>query len=331
MSEVFDGDTLLDVKGVSKLYRQQSIRGERIIRAVDGVSLKIRKGEIFGIVGESGCGKSTLARLISGLVDCTSGEVRLSGENIDAFNHKELTEFRQKVQMVFQDPEGSLNPRKKVGDTLTQPFKVHHLGSKGEQRQKVLELLEQVKLSPPEYYFGKYPYELSGGAKQRVGIARALALEPRLLVADEPVASLDVSIRGAILSLLRELNQELHIAVLLISHDLNVIQSMVTRIVIMYLGKIVETGSRDQIFSRPKHPYTVALESLNPVADPAATRDRKKITLTGEVPSPSNPPPGCRFHTRCPLRLPACSRDEPGLIETARGHHVACHLARARR
>ena len=315
---------LLSVRDVHKHFRQLSMRGERVSRAVDGVSLELEQGEILGVAGESGCGKSTLSRLICGLVSPTSGEIVFNGRDIRSLSGRRKKEFRRQVQMVFQDPEGSLNPRRRIGSILQQPFQVHRLGSAAQQRDNVLALLERVKLTPPDYYASKFPYELSGGSKQRVAIARALALEPSLVLADEPVASLDMSIRGAILMLLRELNRDLGISMILISHDLNVLQTMASRIAIMYLGRIVEIGSKDEVFSRPRHPYTQALLSVNPIADPRETRNRVKLSLTGDVPSSSNPPSGCRFHTRCPHVVDDCLTNDPVLTKVGASHDAAC-------
>ncbi len=324
MSDGAENGVLLQVKDVHKHFRRFTLRGERVSRAVDGVSLDVRDGEILGVAGESGCGKSTLSRLICGLVNPTSGEVLFKGRDIHGLSGGAKKAFRRQVQMVFQDPEGSLNPRRRIGSVLRQPFQVHRIGSPEEQQQQALALLERVKLTPPEYYASKFPYELSGGSKQRVAIARALALEPSLVLADEPVASLDMSIRGAILMLLRELNRDLGISIVLISHDLNVLQTMASRIAIMYLGRIVEIGTKEEVFSRPRHPYTQALLSVNPIADPKKTRARVKLSLTGEVPSSTNPPAGCRFHTRCPHAADDCSTNDPVLERTTGSHYAAC-------
>ena len=325
MNPMPDDGVLLAAHNVGKHFRRQSLRRRTVIRAVDGVNLEVRRGEILGIAGESGCGKSTLARIICGLTDCSSGTVVFDGKDVRSFKGAGRKEFRRKVQMVFQDPEGSLNPRKTIGQILAQPFQVHHMGSRGEVSGKVMELLERVRLSPPSYYLGKYPHELSGGAKQRVGIARALALQPSLVVADEPVASLDMSIRGAILTLLRAIHREFGVSMILISHDLSVLRVMCSRIAIMYLGKIVETGPTEQIFSKPQHHYTNALLSLKAIPDPVLTQSRTKLPLAGEVPSSSNVPPGCRFHTRCPHRLEVCTSIEPSVVEFEPGRYIACH------
>ena len=324
MNESADNGALLQVRDVHKHFRQLSMSGERVSRAVDGVNLDVRDGEILGVAGESGCGKSTLSRLICGLVNPTSGEIVFKGRDVRGLSGGDKKAFRRQVQMVFQDPEGSLNPRRRIGSVLQQPFEVHNIGSPVQRQSRALALLERVKLTPPEYYASKFPYELSGGSKQRVAIARALALEPSLVLADEPVASLDMSIRGAILMLLRELNRDLGISIVLISHDLNVLQTMASRVAIMYLGRIVEIGTKDDVFSKPRHPYTQALLSVNPIADPKKTRERVKLSLQGEVPSSSNPPSGCRFHTRCPYAADDCSTNDPVLEPTTAGHYAAC-------
>ena len=324
MVEGRSGTPLLEVNDVTKYYSRRTFHGETITRAVDGVPLNVYQGEIVGIAGESGCGKTTLARLICGLTKPSSGQIGFSGADISTLDRKGRKNFRKNVQMVFQDSEGSLNPRRKVGEILKQPFQIHHLGSRQIIREKVLSLLERVQLTPPEFYMKKYPYELSGGAKQRVSIARALALEPRLIVADEPVASLDMSIRGAILTLLRDISQEVGIAMIIISHDLNVLRAMTSRVMTMYLGKIVESGPTREVFGNPGHPYSLALLSASPIPDPVATRKRRKIILTGEVPSASNPPPGCHFHPRCPFVIETCEVTQPPLVDVDKGHLVAC-------
>ena len=324
MAENGRGRPLLEVDNATKYFSRRTLRGETITRAVDGVPLHVYPGEILGVAGESGCGKTTLARLICGLTKPSSGKIVFSGADISTLDRKRRKSFRRNVQMVFQDSEGSLNPRKKVGDILKQPFQIHRLGSRQQVREKVLSLLERVQLTPPEFYMKKYPYELSGGAKQRVSIARALALEPRLIVADEPVASLDMSIRGAILTLLRNISQDVGIALIIISHDLNVLRAMTSRVVTMYLGRIVESGTTREVFGAPGHPYSLALLSASPIPDPVATRNRRKIILTGEVPSASNPPPGCHFHPRCPFVVDTCEMNEPALVDVERGHLIAC-------
>jgi oligopeptide/dipeptide ABC transporter ATP-binding protein len=316
---------MLEARDVARYFRTQSLRGERIARAVDGVDLQIRRGEILGVAGETGSGKSTLARLLCGLLDCTRGHVLLEGRDIAAIQRHDRLFFRQQIQMVFQDPEASLNPRKRVRHILEQPLRIHHIGTRRERRGMTAELLEKVRLTPADYYLDKYPHELSGGAKQRVAIARALAPRPAVIIADEPVASLDMSIRGAILTVLRDLSRDMGITLLIISHDLNVLRAMSTRVAIMYLGKVVEVGSREAIFSEARHPYTTALLSVNPVADPSLATDRPKpILLAGEVPSAWNPPPGCRFESRCRYAVPHCRAEEPPLAGTDNGHSVAC-------
>lgn len=325
MSEQERSSSLLSVVDIEKHFKHWR-RGLHVTtRAVDGVSIDVKAGEILGIAGESGCGKSTLARLISGLVPPTAGEVQWHGKNIWDLDRQRWQEYRRSVQMVFQDPDASLNPRKKISDIVASPLQAFKVGSKRERQERVLSLLSRVQLSPPDYYSGKYPHELSGGAKQRVGIARALALEPSLLIADEPIASLDVSIRGQILKLLRDLNAEFGLTVLLVSHDLNVLRAVSTRIGIMYLGKMVEEGPTRSVFSEPRHRYTSALLALASSADPHHARTREKIPLEGEVPSASSPPSGCRFHTRCRHRVEECIPIVPAMEELSPDHWAACH------
>lgn len=323
--EEADMELILEARGLSRHFRTQSLRGEKIAFAVDGINLEIRRREILGIAGETGCGKSTLARLLCGLLECSRGQVVLEGQDIAGIRKKDRLAFRKRMQIVFQDPEASLNPRKTIGQILEQPLRVHNIGHPKERRHMTLALLGKVQLTPAGYYIDKYPHELSGGAKQRVAIARALAPEPTLIIADEPVSSLDMSVRGAILSLLRDLNRKMGITLVIISHDLNVLRAMATRIAVMYLGKIVEVGSRESIFKRAKHPYTRALLSVNPVPDPAfATARPKPIVLAGEMPSAWNPPPGCRFETRCQYAVPHCRTTEPALTATNDEQSVAC-------
>ena len=325
MSERVQSRPLMSLSDVEKHYKQWRRGGYVTTRAVDGVSLNIGSGEILGVAGESGCGKSTLSRLLSGLLTPTTGKISWQGQDISELGGREWRNYRRNVQMVFQDPDASLNPRKKIGDIVTRPLEAFKVGSRGERKDRALSLLARVQLSPAEYYYGKYPHELSGGAKQRVGIARALALEPSLLIADEPVASLDVSIRGQILKLLRDLNTEFGLTLVLVSHDLNVLRAVSSRIAIMYLGKIVEEGSTPSVFSHPQHRYTSALLALASSANPHEARTRRKIPLEGEVPSASFPPTGCRFHTRCRYCVESCFSVVPAMREFSKGHSAACH------
>ena len=292
------------------------------VRAVDGVSLRIRRGTSFGLVGESGSGKSTLGRTVLGLYDPTAGTVRFDGQDIHAGGRKGLLALRPKMQLVFQDPYSSLNPRVRVGDAIGEALLTHGLVDRGGLRDAVLEVMRICGLAP--YHYGRYPHEFSGGQRQRIGIARALALKPQLIVADEPVSALDVSIQAQIINLFSDLKDQQGVTFLFISHDLAVVEHLCDEIAVMYLGVIVETASRDALFDQPRHPYTRALLSAIPSIDPDAPRDR--MMLQGEPPSPVNPPSGCRFHTRCPLATGRCRAEVPVLRDLAGGHKVACHL-----
>jgi oligopeptide/dipeptide ABC transporter ATP-binding protein len=299
-------------------------RGSATVHAVDGISFDVRSGETFGIVGESGCGKSTTARLMLRLVDPTSGTIAFDGEDITGAGRGHLKALRRDMQMVFQDPYSSLNPRQSVGSIIAEPFAIHRrLRGDGERRRAVQELMEQVGLNPEHY--NRFPHEFSGGQRQRIGIARAIALRPKLIVADEPVSALDVSIQAQILNLLRALQRELGLTIVFIAHDLSVVRHMCDRIAVMYLGKIVELTSADELYARPQHPYTAALLSAVPVPDPAA-RGRSRQILSGDLPSSTDPPAACRFHTRCPRAVPGhCDVQEPQLEPAPGGGEAACH------
>jgi len=293
------------------------------VKAVDGIDFDVYRGETLGIVGESGCGKSTTARLLMRLIPPTSGEIRIDGLDISTLGGDALKKARREMQMIFQDPYSSLNPRKSVGSIIGEPYSIHGLlTGKNERKKAVQELMETVGLNPEHY--NRYPHEFSGGQRQRIGVARALALEPKLLIADEPVSALDVSIQAQVLNLLRDLQSRLGLTVVFIAHDLSVVRHMCDRVAVMYLGKIVEIGPGPALYEFPRHPYTGALLAAVPVVD-TSRRGRERKLLTGDVPSPVNPPSACRFHTRCPKATEICSTDEPQLEDQESGTRVACH------
>lgn len=318
-------DTLLRVEDL-KIYYPVAGSGfgkKEFVKAVDGVTFEVKKGEVFGIVGESGCGKSTLGRGVCKLENLTSGHVYLDGEDITEYNDRRMRSIRKKVQMVFQDPYASLNPRMSVFDIIAEPLLVHHLyQDKADLEKKVLDLLHRVGLD--DYHANRYPHEFSGGQRQRIGIARALAVEPSLIIADEPVSALDVSIQAQVLNLLNELKRDLDLTYIFVAHDLSVVEYISDRVGVMYLGNFVEVGEKDKIYSNPMHPYTQALLSAVPVPDPTAKRER--ILLEGSIPSAHKPPTGCKFHTRCPKCMECCKTQAPERYEVDDGHYVYCHL-----
>ena len=325
-----DGEVLVDVRNLVKYF---PVRGAGLIartvghvQAVDGVSLTLRRGQTLGLVGETGSGKSTLARCIAGLIPITSGEVNFEGRNISGLSRRAMQPVRREIQMIFQDPYGSLNPRRRVGSIIGDPFAVHKTASGNDRKRAVQELMERVGLNPEHY--NRFPAEFSGGQRQRIGLARALALRPKLIIADEPVSALDVSIQAQILNLLTDLQADFGLSYLFIAHDLEVVRHVSDQVMVMYLGRVAEQGPKDPVYDNPRHPYTAALLSAAPAADPDTAAARQRIILTGEVPSPINPPTGCRFHPRCPKAQETCTTTEPPL-ETKPGdppaHKTACH------
>ncbi len=318
---------LLEVRDLTKRFpirRGLFSRVSGYVRAVDGVSLNVAPGETLALVGESGSGKTTTGRCILRLMEPTSGSVRFDGVDLLALRPTEMRRMRRQIQVIFQDPYGSLNPRMKVGTIVREPLEIHRIGgSRKERDAMVAGLLERVGLDPA--MMRRYPHEFSGGQRQRIGVARALALKPRLIIADEPVSALDVSVQAQVINLLIDLQEEYRVAYLFIAHDLALVERIADRVAVMYLGKIVEAAPTAEIFRNPIHPYTRALLQAIPVADPERVRER--VVISGDLPSPADPPPGCRFHTRCPVAVEACPRVEPPLVEVAPGHWAACHLA----
>jgi oligopeptide/dipeptide ABC transporter ATP-binding protein len=320
-------EPVLEVKDLKKYFPVtrgvwQSTRG--MLKAVDGISFDLYRGETLGLVGESGCGKTTAGRTIVRLYEPTGGTVRLHGEDIFSLSEKEILPVRRQIQMIFQDPYSSLNPRMTVGDTISEALEIHGL-AEGRRTERVGELLEMVGLSHD--MAGRYPHEFSGGQRQRIGVARALAVEPQVIICDEPVSALDVSIQAQVINLLEELQEKLGLTYLFISHDLAVVRHISHRVAVMYLGKLVEVAPSDQIYDNPVHPYTEALMSAIPIPDPRVESQRQRTILTGDVASPIDLPPGCRFASRCPKVEERCRQEEPAMVDVGGGHLVACHLA----
>src|SRR5690242_10380257 len=324
------GDPLLEVSHLVKHFPiKQGILIDRevaSVKAVDDCSLTLHEGETLGLVGESGCGKSTLCRTILQLIDSTSGSVKYRGRELVGLSRRDLRPLRREMQMIFQDPYASVNPRKRVGQIIGDPILLHGLASGNELRRTVQELMGRVGLQPEHY--NRYPHEFSGGQRQRIGIARALALRPKLIIADEPVSALTVSIQAQLITLLDDLQDEFGLSYIFVAHDLGVVRHVSDRIAVMYLGKIVERSPGSQLYRRPIHPYSVALLSAVPIPDPKANAERNPVVLEGDVPSPVNPPSACRFHTRCPWASEICSQDEPPLADYGEGQAAACHHPR---
>lgn len=320
--------TLIEVKNLIKHFtigRSLLFRSGEVVHAVDGVTFNIKRGEIFGLVGESGCGKTTTGKLTLYLYPPTSGEVEFKGKNIFELGKDDLLKFRRETGIIFQDPFASLNPRKTIFQTLRKSY-MFGGSSKGEVEELVLERLESVGLHPAREFLNRYPHELSGGQRQRVVVARAIGPKTTFIIADEPVASIDISLRAQIINFIKEKQKELDLSYMYITHDLAILRSIANRIAVMYLGKIVELTDADELYQNPKHPYTKALIAATPIPHPRRAREKEgKIILKGDVPSPINPPSGCRFHTRCPHKTDKCAFEEPELIEIEKGHYVACH------
>jgi oligopeptide transport system ATP-binding protein len=315
-------EVLIEVKNLKKYFPVKMGLGKKAyIKAVDSVSFFIKKGETLGLVGESGCGKSTTGRTIIRLYEPTSGQIIFKGEDI---TKKDMLPYRKSMQMIFQDPYASLNPRMTVGDIIGEPLEIHNIAKGNEKKERVQELLRLVGLSSE--HANRYPHEFSGGQRQRIGIARALAVEPEFIICDEPISALDVSIQAQIVNMLEDLQQQLGLTYLFIAHDLSMVKHISSRVGVMYLGKLVELAESNELYSNPLHPYTQALLSAIPIPDPKISKERTRIILEGDVPSPLNPPTGCRFRTRCKYAFDRCKEEEPKFRDVGSGHYVACHL-----
>jgi len=319
-------ENLLTVENLHKAFKVSANRpgaAKQLLKAVDGISFELKTGETLGLVGESGCGKSTTGKLLLRLIEPDQGIINFDGQTVTGMPKRQLTALRREMQIIFQDPYSSLNPRMRVGEIIGEPLVIHDLARGSDVREQVLILMKKVGLSPEHY--DRYPHEFSGGQRQRIGIARTLAVQPRLVVADEPVSALDLSIQAQIVNLLRDLQQEFGLTYLFISHDLGVIQHVCDRVAVMYLGRIVELADAEQLYSQPRHPYTEALLNSVPIPDPQ--RIRQHQILSGEIPSPINPPNGCHFHPRCPYAQEICRQEYPPLQEQTAGHSAACHFS----
>lgn len=321
-------DVILEAREVRKFFPTGAskllLRPTDVVKAVEDVSVSVRRGSTLGVVGESGCGKSTLGRLMARLIEPTSGSVMLDGVELTAAKPRQLMALRREIQMVFQDPYACLNPRHSIGQSIATPIRIQKVLPRKDERTRVRELMELVGLNPE--HFNRFPHEFSGGQRQRAGIARALALRPKVIIADEPVSALDVSIQAQILNLLENLQKDLNLSYVFIAHDLAVVRHIADDVAVMYLGKIVEYGPATSVYATPRHPYTKALMSAAPVADPVRGRQRTRIMLSGDVPSPVNPPSGCRFRTRCWKAQDICAAQEPPLVDDGMHHAVACHF-----
>lgn len=319
-------DIILEVKDLCKYFpaKKGLFKGKSYVKAVDKVSFTLRRGETLGLVGESGCGKTTTGRTILKLYEPTSGQIIFNGQDITKYSPKQMVSLRKKMQMIFQDPYASLDPRMTVGDIIGEAIDVHKLMTGEERTERIRSLLSRVGLMSD--HINRYPHEFSGGQRQRIGIARALAVEPDFIVCDEPISALDVSIQAQVINMLEELQEELGLTYLFIAHDLSMVKHISTHIGVMYLGQMVEKGESNEVYSNPKHPYTQALLSAVPIPDPEIAKNNKRIVLEGDIPSPIDPPPGCRFKGRCKCAKPICSQVDPELKEVEPGHFVACHL-----